>query len=53
VVASANPQGPNLIGCTAIIGEGANGWLIQADERCSGYGYGWWWFPFDDWKVEE
>jgi len=52
---------PDLQGHTALISHAPTGrstqgilrdqgWFVQDDDRLSGIGYGWWWFPKKDWE---
>jgi hypothetical protein len=42
---------PKLVGKTALISKCQGGWNIQADDRWSGFGFGWWRFDEKDWEV--
>ncbi len=41
---------PELRHKTAIIVRCQDGWNIQADDRATGFGLGWWRFGFEDWR---
>jgi len=38
-------------GQTALISRCKGGWVIQADDREGVYCFGWWKFPFEDWRA--
>jgi hypothetical protein len=42
---------PMLIGATGLISKCQGGWNIQANDRDSGFGFGWWRFDEKDWEV--
>lgn len=41
---------PKLQNKTAYISRCKSGWVIQVDDRTNNFAFGWWKFPFEDWK---
>jgi hypothetical protein len=42
---------PELRHKTALISRCQGGWNIQADKISTGFGLGWWQFPYEDWRL--
>lgn len=42
---------PKLVGKIALISKCEGGWNIQANDTSTGFGFGWWRFSTEDWKV--
>lgn len=42
-----------LQGKTALLARCQDGWVVQVDDRASDFAFGWWKFPFEDWKPFE
>lgn len=43
---------PKLRHKTAYISRCEGGWAVQVDDIVTGFGFGWWKFPFEDWRRE-
>ncbi len=39
-----------LQGKTACVAVCQGGWVVQVDDRASDFAFGWWKFPFEDWR---
>jgi len=35
---------------TALISRCEGGWVVQVNDRASDFAFGWWKFPYEDWK---
>ena len=41
---------PRLVGKKAYISRIQGGWAVQFNDTLTGYGYGWWKFPYEDFR---